>query len=267
MSICCKISWNIHLNDKTFGISPAGNTEEQPTGIVSGMSGSLTYEIYFLTQDTKRLRTHDYLLCADSLPLAVGCSDLSFSSAWICTRSVVVAHQDAAVICRGSVFYASGIVQIGAAHNSFCWWQGGRGGGCGGWCGRCGRCGCHQILVAVNSADFKVGKVQDVPVVGDLTTVTLGGTGASHSKPELSYCTHITSPQVFVWFSRLDVGLTKMAPGMGKQSPWLAHSISTTGAGITYLGSTNGLSNWIYDKLSDHWHVSVPLCHQNSDGW
>ena len=33
--------------------------------------------------------------------------------------------------------------------------------------------------------------------------------------------------------SCLEVGLTKMAPGIGKQRPWLAHSISTTGAGIT----------------------------------
>ena len=24
---------------------------------------------------------------------------------------------------------------------------------------------------------------------------------------------------------------------------------------------------FIYDKLSDQWHVSVPPCHQNSDGW
>ena len=23
----------------------------------------------------------------------------------------------------------------------------------------------------------------------------------------------------------------------------------------------------VYDKLSDQWHVSVPPCHQNSDGW
>ena len=34
--------------------------------------------------------------------------------------------------------------------------------------------------------------------------------------------------------SCLEVGLTKMAPGMGKQRPALAHSISTTGAGITW---------------------------------
>ena len=43
---------------------------------------------------------------------------------------------------------------------------------------------------------------------------------------------------------------------------WNANLMSLTSAvaSITSLDTT-------YDKLSDQWHVSVPPCHQNSDGW